>query len=193
MKTLKKALSLTLAIALSLAMAVPAMALATIDVDGAGSAVITLPSGSTGPKTVSVRTSEDKVTERKMYTLPADTKKLTVETNRIVDYRLYPVWLEDGDRLDEYGVPARVLALPGHTAGSIGLDLPEGRPLGGAGPDWAGGQTLVGDALMNMGRPGLSLLYEDREALAESGRVIAGLGERRIWFGHGGPVGNRVW
>lgn len=103
------------------------------------------------------------------------------------------VWLEDGDRLDEYGVPARVLALPGHTAGSIGLDLPEGRPLGGAGPDWAGGQTLVGDALMNMGRPGLSLLYEDREALAESGRVIAGLGERRIWFGHGGPVGNRVW
>lgn len=95
------------------------------------------------------------------------------------------VWLKGGDRLDAFGVPARVLELPGHTRGSIGLDLPET-----FGP---GGETLVGDALMNLGAPGLPLLYEDREASAESGRVIAGLGKRRIWFGHGGPAENRMW
>lgn len=90
------------------------------------------------------------------------------------------VWLEEGDRLDGYGVPARVLALPGHTRGSIGLDLP-------------GGHTLVGDALMNMAAPGLSLLYENRAALLESGKKLTALGDRTIWFGHGRPAKNRVW
>lgn len=90
------------------------------------------------------------------------------------------VWLKEGDRLDSYGVPAQVLELPGHTIGSIGLDL-------------AGGHVLVGDALMHMAAPGLSLLYEDRAALLESGKKLTALGDRTVWFGHGAPVKNRSW
>ena len=33
------------------------------------------------------------------------------------------VLLKDGDGLEEFGVEARVLELPGHTAGPIGLDV----------------------------------------------------------------------
>ncbi len=32
------------------------------------------------------------------------------------------VFLKEGDSLEQYGVPARVISLPGHTDGSIGLD-----------------------------------------------------------------------
>src|SRR5690606_23683471 len=33
------------------------------------------------------------------------------------------VFLEDGDDLAGYGVPAKVVGLPGHTKGSIGIDV----------------------------------------------------------------------
>ena len=88
--------------------------------------------------------------------------------------------LEDGDSLAEYGVGARVIALPGHTRGSIGLDV-------------AGRSLIVGDALMNFGRPSVSLLYHDRDSLMESAGRISRLGPRRIYFGHGAPAENRDW
>lgn len=88
--------------------------------------------------------------------------------------------LEDGDSLAEYGVDARVIALPGHTRGSTGLDV-------------AGKHLIAGDALMNFWRPSVSLLYHDRDSLMESAGRIGRLGPRRIWFGHGGPADNRDW
>lgn len=33
------------------------------------------------------------------------------------------VYLQDGDNLNEYGVDAKVVELPGHTEGSIGLEI----------------------------------------------------------------------
>lgn len=90
------------------------------------------------------------------------------------------VFLSDGDTLEEYGVPARVLSLPGHTAGSIGLDV-EGTDL------------LVGDALMNLFYPTRSMLFHDRAAMEESARRISALGRRTIHFGHGSAVENRAW
>lgn len=60
------------------------------------------------------------------------------------------VFLQDGDDLSEYGVPAKVIGLPGHTKGSIGIDV--------------GGKALiVGDALMNMFYPTVSMLYNDEK------------------------------
>ena len=50
------------------------------------------------------------------------------------------IFLEDGDSLSEYGVDASIIALPGHTDGSIGIDV-ENKGL------------IVGDALMNMFYP----------------------------------------
>lgn len=90
------------------------------------------------------------------------------------------ILLRDGDSLSGWGIEARVAALPGHTRGSLGLDV-DRRDL------------LVGDALMNMFYPTVSMLYHDREAMLQSAERIGGLGRRTVWFGHGGPVPNRRW
>lgn len=90
------------------------------------------------------------------------------------------VFLEDGDSLHDYGFAATVVGLPGHTDGSIGLDV------GGRG-------LIVGDALMNMFYPTVSMLYHNREIMLKSAAKIEGFGVRTIHFGHGKPVENRKW
>lgn len=90
------------------------------------------------------------------------------------------IFLSDGDTLDAWGIPAKVVHLPGHTRGSIGLDV-------------AGKHLIVGDALMNMFYPTVSMLYYNRTEMLESARKITAMGERTVWFGHGKPVANREW
>ena len=65
------------------------------------------------------------------------------------------ILLKDGDYLGEYGVSAEVVALPGHTNGSIGLKL---------------GETglIAGDAMMNIVRPQKAPHYLDRAAMEQS-------------------------
>lgn len=90
------------------------------------------------------------------------------------------ILFHEGDSLSSYGINASIIALPGHTAGSIGIDV-DGKHL------------FVGDALMNMFYPTVSMLYHDKRAMLESAAKISSLGSRRIYFGHGKPVGNRKW
>jgi glyoxylase-like metal-dependent hydrolase (beta-lactamase superfamily II) len=90
------------------------------------------------------------------------------------------VFLKDGDDLSRYGVPAKVIGLPGHTRGSIGLDV-------------AGKELIAGDALLNMLFPSVSPLRHDETAALSSARKIAALGERTVYFGHGRPMRNRDW
>lgn len=90
------------------------------------------------------------------------------------------IFLQEGDSLKEYGINARVLGLPGHTKGSVGLDV-DGRGV------------LVGDALMNMFYPGPSMVYGCREEMIRSADKISALGARKVYFGHGCPVNNRLW
>lgn len=90
------------------------------------------------------------------------------------------IHIQDGDDLSPYGIPARVIGLPGHTLGSVGVDV-EGKHL------------LVGDELDNWIRPGIGHLFHDRTALRKSAGKIAALGDRTIWYGHGKPTKNRNW
>lgn len=90
------------------------------------------------------------------------------------------VFLDDGDSLDGYGVSASVVGLPGHTDGSIGLDVD-------------GQGVIVGDALMNMFYPTVSILYHNREVMLQSAAKIEKIGPCTIYFGHGKPVENRIW
>ena len=85
-----------------------------------------------------------------------------------------------GGCLTDYGIDARIVALPGHTEGSIGLDVEETN-------------LVVGDALMNMFYPTVSMLFHNREAMLESAEKISTLGRRMLYFGHGRPVSNRRW
>lgn len=90
------------------------------------------------------------------------------------------VFLDEGDRLDSYGISAEIISVPGHTDGSIAVDV-------------SGKHLIVGDALMNMFYPTVSMLYHDRSAMLKSAEKISALGERTIYFGHGKPVKNRDW
>ncbi len=90
------------------------------------------------------------------------------------------VLLKDGDSLSDYGVDAKIISLPGHTDGSIGVDV-DSRYF------------IVGDALMNMFYPTVSMLYHDKKMMLESARKISSIGDRMIYFGHGKPVPNRAW
>ncbi|NLK65778.1 MAG: MBL fold metallo-hydrolase [Tissierellia bacterium] len=74
------------------------------------------------------------------------------------------VFLKDGDDLTEYGIAAKVIGLPGHTKGSIGIDV-------------GGKELIVGDALMNMFYPTVAMLYNDEKVMKDSAKKITGLGE----------------
>ncbi len=90
------------------------------------------------------------------------------------------VHLKSGDHLNEYGINAAIIELPGHTDGSIGIDVD-------------GDKLIVGDALMNMFYPTAAMLYKDRGQLLASAKRIGELGKREIYFGHGRPLQNRRW
>lgn len=117
--------------------------------------------------------------ERPLHTHTLMGRMLKRATNVLVlriDAAVCPdIWLEDGDDLSEYGVEAKVIALPGHTRGSIGV-------LAGT------GDFFVGDALFNILRPTGALLYEDREQMERSVDVIARSRATHIHVGHGRPI-----
>lgn len=90
------------------------------------------------------------------------------------------VFLNGGDSLNEYGIQAKIIDLPGHTKGSIGIDVDNE-------------SLIAGDALMNMFYPTVSHIYTDRDMMIKSAAKISNLGNRKIYFGHGSPVNNKVW
>ncbi len=109
----------------------------------------------------------------------AEVSENNYESDRIPEF--YPeIFLKEGDQLKDYGINARVMELPGHTKGSIGIDLDDKN-------------VIVGDALMNMFYPGLSMVYWDRKEMIKSAEKISALGARKVYFGHGSPVDNRAW
>jgi glyoxylase-like metal-dependent hydrolase (beta-lactamase superfamily II) len=85
------------------------------------------------------------------------------------------IFVEDGDDLSEYGIYAKIIGLPGHTLGSIGVDVEEKH-------------LFVGDELDNWIRPGVGHLYYDFDAIKESAERVRNLGERTIYYGHGNPT-----
>lgn len=89
------------------------------------------------------------------------------------------IYLKNGDDLSDFGVNAKVVELPGHTKGSIGIEVED--------------NLFVGDALMNMFYPTVSMLYVDEQEMLSSAKYIGELGDKTIYFGHGKPKRNREW
>lgn len=90
------------------------------------------------------------------------------------------IFLKEGMDLREYGIDATVVRLTGHTKGSIGLKV-------------GTGDFIVGDALMNIGKPAITKIYGDYERAKQSVQIISQSGNRMIHFGHGKSVQNRYW
>ncbi|MCM2575783.1 MBL fold metallo-hydrolase [Streptomyces meridianus] len=83
--------------------------------------------------------------------------------------------VEDGDVL-AFGGGAVVVAVPGHTDGSIALHLP--------GPS----VLFTGDAVANVGRTMLGVFNTDRARAVESLHRLAELDVETAVFGHGEPI-----
>ena len=89
------------------------------------------------------------------------------------------IYVADGDDLSSYGINAKIIELPGHTLGSIGVDVDEKH-------------LFVGDELDNWITPGVGHLFTDFDAIKKSAEKIRSLGERTIYYGHGKPTQNRM-
>lgn len=84
------------------------------------------------------------------------------------------VLLRDGAALAEYGLAARVLAIPGHSQGSIGILTDDG-------------DFFCGDLFENTKQPALNSLIDDRDAAIQSAQRLRSLGIRTVYPGHGEP------
>ena len=84
------------------------------------------------------------------------------------------VLLSEGDSLAEYGLDARVVAIPGHSKGSIGILTAEG-------------DFLCGDLYESTKRPALNSLMDDLPAALASDARVRGLAVRTMYPGHGSP------
>ncbi len=85
------------------------------------------------------------------------------------------VLLNEGDVLSAYGLDARILHLPGHSMGSIGVLTAEG-------------QFFCGDLLATKdGRPIKGALVDDAGEMDASIRRLKGLHIKMVYPGHGRP------
>ncbi len=89
------------------------------------------------------------------------------------------IGLENGFSFKNLDIDARVIELPGHTKGSIGILVGED-------------DFIVGDAMMNIFSPRESLIYGNHKDLIESVKIIHNLKTKRIHFGHGRSIDNSL-
>jgi glyoxylase-like metal-dependent hydrolase (beta-lactamase superfamily II) len=86
------------------------------------------------------------------------------------------VLLEDGDSVEEYGVDAELVSVPGHSPDSLAVVTAEGG-------------AFVGDLFVNYTVPSQPLYLWQRDVWQESYERIRELGPRMVYVGHGEPFG----
>ena len=84
------------------------------------------------------------------------------------------VCVDDGDDLSAYGFDGKVIHLPGHSRGSIGILT-------------SAGDLFCGDLLWNMSKPGAHSLVDDATEMRASIQRLKSLGIKTIYPGHGQP------
>jgi hydroxyacylglutathione hydrolase len=84
------------------------------------------------------------------------------------------ILVADGQDLTEFGLDARVIHLPGHSRGSIGILTDKG-------------DLFCGDLLMNMTKPDFHFMIDDFGDLKASLNKLATMGVKTVYPGHGKP------
>ena len=84
------------------------------------------------------------------------------------------ILVEEGQALDDFGLRAQVIYTPGHTLGSLSLDLGDG-------------VMVIGDAMINQIRVGMPMYGEDNALAYDSLRKINARRPRILYSGHGKP------
>jgi len=82
--------------------------------------------------------------------------------------------IDEGYDLSEYGLDAKVLYLPGHSKGSIGILT-------------AGGNLFCGDLLVNRDKPDLNSIIDDSAEANSSVEKLKSLRTNTVYPGHGKP------
>ncbi|NWG17985.1 MAG: MBL fold metallo-hydrolase [Chloroflexi bacterium] len=83
-------------------------------------------------------------------------------------------YIKEGDDFSAYGFEARVIELPGHSKGNIGLLT-------------AGGDLFCGDLLGNTGKPAVWSLVDDPAAMSASVEKLNSFDIHTVYPGHGQP------
>ncbi|MBZ0286983.1 MAG: MBL fold metallo-hydrolase, partial [Anaerolineae bacterium] len=84
------------------------------------------------------------------------------------------VFIEEGDDLAAYGFDARVIALPGHSKGSVGFLT-------------AGGDLFCGDLLANTAQPDVWTVVDNPTAMQASVDKLKPYDIQTVYPGHGKP------
>lgn len=95
---------------------------------------------------------------------------------QIIPCRVDHAFSNEGFSLFDYGIPGRVVHMPGHSPGSACVLLDTG-------------EVFAGDMAMNTwflrSTPGLPVLAENRNTVVESWKKIIQMGARRVYPAHG--------
>jgi glyoxylase-like metal-dependent hydrolase (beta-lactamase superfamily II) len=84
------------------------------------------------------------------------------------------LFVEDGSDLCAHGLDARIVDLPGHSKGSIGILA-------------AAGDLFCGDLFENVEKPGLNSIMDDLAMAHASVERLAEMGVKTVYPGHGNP------
>lgn len=100
--------------------------------------------------------------------------KVTVKT--LEDFKKFKpdIYLKDGDSLSEYGFNAKVLHIPGHTDGSIGVLTSKG-------------DFIAGDTFVNVKKPSVAPNANNFETLFDSVKRLKAMNIKTVYPGHGTP------
>ena len=88
------------------------------------------------------------------------------------------IYLKEGDSLSKYGIEAKILHLPGHTPGSIGILTKSG-------------ELIAGDTFTNQKKPERAVFIENPQQLKSSIRRLKSLKIVKVYPGHGSPFAGR--
>jgi glyoxylase-like metal-dependent hydrolase (beta-lactamase superfamily II) len=100
---------------------------------------------------------------------------LAIFSGFVMSERFSPdLMVEDGDDLSGYGLDARVISIPGHSKGSIGILTDHG-------------DLFCGDLLVNTDKPALNSLIDERSAAKASLQILRGMSIGTVYPGHGQP------
>ncbi|MCW3998509.1 MAG: MBL fold metallo-hydrolase [Candidatus Bathyarchaeota archaeon] len=83
-------------------------------------------------------------------------------------------YLDEGFDFSDYGLAARVLEIPGHSKGSIGILT-------------ASGELFCGDLLANVGKPDVWSIIDDSAVANDSVEKLKNLQIKTVYPGHGKP------
>jgi len=100
--------------------------------------------------------------------------RLVMYLGGLLIYRRFKpdVIVSDGDDLSEYGLDGRVIHIPGHSSGSIGVLTGDG-------------DFFCGDLMANNGRPKKNALVDDEAEMDASIDRLKALNVRTVYPGHG--------